>query len=184
MDARDFLSQILQTQKREGRAAVRSASEGSAWEALVGFYNAVSWTERNMLILLAVLALYACIVVRENVRADKSVNLQIVLFLTTCGSIWVAQYGNAFFAKHWRAWGWTQNYFDKSGVFVSSVYCAPLCLLAFMQLILSLREAVTLMIVVKRRDLKQKFSESKAAEKAAAASEASGVEPRDGKKNA
>lgn len=168
MDLSGFVSTLLKTQRREGRAAVYSASEGSAWEALMGFINAVNWRERNILLLFSSLFIYACVVVREHVRAKKSVNLQIALFLMTCGGIWVAQFGNAFFAKNWRAWGWSQNYFDKNGVFVSSVYCAPLCLLAFVQLIFSLREAVGLMIEVKRKDLRRKFRESKAAEKAVA----------------
>lgn len=179
MDLSDFVSTLLKTQKREGRAQVHSASEGSACEALVGFVNAVNWRERNMLLLLSFLLVYAFVVVREHVRAKKSVNLQIALFLVTCGGIWVAQYGNAFFAKNWRAWGWSQNYFDKNGVFAASVYCAPLCLLAFVQLIFSLREAVGLMIEVKRKDLKRKYREGKAAEKAEAERASGGVHAAD-----
>lgn len=161
MSMQDMLDKIM----RGNAKTARLASEGSAWEALVGFYHAVNWGERNLLIYYALLLAYVVAVV----RARKSANAQLALFLVTCGGVWAAGAGNRFFALRWRALGWTQNYFDKNGVFVASVYCAPLLLLAFAQLLYSLREAVGLMVKVKRADLKRKYKEGLAADKADAA---------------
>ncbi len=150
-----MLSKIL-----AGSRTVRPASEGTAWEALLGFYHAVNWGERNMLALYAGLGAYATAVVLTR----RAPNAQLALFLGTCAAIYGASAGNAFFAARWRAWGWSQNYFDKSGVFVASVYCAPLLVLAFAQLLYALREAVSMMVTLKRADLRRKYREAKAAE--------------------
>ena len=111
----------------------RMRRETSAFEALMGFIHAINWKERNMLILYAFFFFYTILIVTTR----KNINVRLGLFLTTCGLVYSAQWINGFFAHNdrWMALGWTQFYFDKNGVFVSSVFCAPLLLIAFVQLV-------------------------------------------------
>lgn len=67
------------------------------------------------------------IAVRRNNTA------QMVVLTATCALVYSSQYANSYAAVHWRALGFTQNYFDEQGVFVSFVFSAPLLVLAFCQ---------------------------------------------------
>jgi hypothetical protein len=109
----------------------RKQREISAYEAFMGFVHAINWRERNMIAMYVFFALYILLIIASR----KNVTARHALFLTTCGAIYAAQYINAFFADRWREWGWSQFYFDKNGIFVSSVYSAPLCIIVFGQLV-------------------------------------------------
>ena len=67
------------------------------------------------------------IAVRHNNTA------QMVLLTAICALVYSTQYVNGFAATHWRALGFTQNYFDPHGVFFSFVFSGPLLLLALFQ---------------------------------------------------
>ena len=53
-------------------------------------------------------------------------NFQLGLFLAICAAVYAAQFLNAYGASHWERLGFTQNYFDERGVFISFAYSLPL----------------------------------------------------------
>ena len=67
---------------------------------------------------------------------------------------------NDFASLHWDSFA-TQNYFDKRGVFIGIMFCAPLFMNCFMMLILSVREASSLLIEVKTMEIKRKREAAK-----------------------
>lgn len=84
--------------------------------------------------IVGILTLHA-VVLATVVLTRRIPNLQIALLLWICGMVFLAQYINPFGAQHWRALGFTQNYFDERGVFISAVYSAPLLLIAGGQMV-------------------------------------------------
>jgi hypothetical protein len=115
----------------KGNRAIRTGRDISLYETLMGFYHAVRWEEPWVRGLLCAHVLYAALVVATRRHA----NLQFALFLVTCGAVYAAQPLNGYLHRNWRALGFTQDYFDPRGVFLSCLYSAPLLLLAFAQLV-------------------------------------------------
>ena len=76
------------------------------------------------------------------------------------GTVYAAEFLNRQAAAHWQEFA-GQNYFDKHGVFVSLVFCAPLLAAAFVILINALRATSRLLIEVKKRELKSKAAKKK-----------------------
>jgi hypothetical protein len=76
----------------------------------------------------ALLALYAFHLIWMLLcfRLRSWPNAHFVLFLATCGAVYGAQYINIYLAQHWRRVGFSQNYFDARGVWISVCYSAPL----------------------------------------------------------
>lgn len=66
-----------------------------------------------------------------------------------------AEVFNQYGSSHWEKFA-TQDYFDKNGVFISLMLSAPLLLIAFIDLIVLLRESKNLLIEVKTLQLKAK----------------------------
>jgi len=62
---------------------------------------------------------------------------QFCLFLGVCGAVYCAPVINRSLGAQWRELGFTQNYFDARGVFISAVYSGPLLLIAFVQMVRS-----------------------------------------------
>lgn len=83
--------------------------------------------------MLGALLVYAVIVWSLRSRP----NAQLVCFLATCAAVWAAAPLNTLLAANWRRVGFTQDYFDTQGVFISIMYSAPLMLIAFVQLVSS-----------------------------------------------
>jgi hypothetical protein len=65
----------------------------------------------------------------------KSPNAQLSLFLLICGVVYSAEWVNGYLGQHWKELGWTQNYFDQRGVFITIVFCVPLLLIAAAQMV-------------------------------------------------
>lgn len=61
---------------------------------------------------------------------------------------------NGLGARNWERFA-TQNYFDKRGIFVGIMLCAPLLLDSLMMLLFFLSEASTLLVQVKKQELKR-----------------------------
>ena len=78
------------------------------------------------------------------------------------GTVYAAEWINRQAAAHWQEFA-GQNYFDKRGVFISLVFCAPLLAAAFAILINALHAASRLLIEVKKRELKAKAGKKSAA---------------------
>ena len=61
-------------------------------------------------------------------------NLQIALFVAICATVYCAEYINTYCRNNWQSLA-TQNYFDTNGIFVSTVFSAPLLLLILFQMV-------------------------------------------------
>jgi len=62
---------------------------------------------------------------------------------------------NGYAARNWESFA-TQNYFDRGGIFVGIMLCGPLLINCFIMLTMLIREASSLLIEVKRMELKKK----------------------------
>ena len=124
---------------RDGAAkGVRAGRDISAYEAFMGFYHAVTWSDPGVAAILCFHILYA---IACSAACWLPVEAQGAMFLLTCGLVYAASSINAYLAHtegrvpRWSTHGFTQNYFDKQGVFMAHVYCAPLLLIAFAQMV-------------------------------------------------
>ena len=176
-----FLQQLFKDSRK-----MRKGADTTAYEALMGFYHAVAWRDPGVMALLAFPVAYGlvCLALRNHPT------VHIALFLLTCGLSYSAAPVNAFLGARWRDFGFSQNYFDKHGVFMSSLFCAPLLLIAFAQMVrgesaaaaaarckhpphsqprsfspspqlFSLVVSCRLLVTVKRAELKQKYRDQK-----------------------
>jgi hypothetical protein len=66
-----------------------------------------------------------------------------------------AEQFNALGAQHWKMFA-TQDYFDSRGIFVGIMLCGPLLLDCLLMLFRFLREASTLLVQVKKEELRHK----------------------------
>ena len=66
-----------------------------------------------------------------------------------------AEWLNLLGEEHWESFA-NQDYFDKRGVFIGIMLCAPLLLDSLMMLLFFMKEASTLLVHVKRNEIKQK----------------------------
>jgi hypothetical protein len=75
-------------------------------------------------------------------------NVQIGLFVTIMTSIYMAERLNTLAAANWESFS-TQNYFDRQGVFISTLWSTPLLLIGTVMLFQSLYNASSLLIQVR-----------------------------------
>lgn len=75
--------------------------------------------------IVSLLAVHAAIALLALLTRRKP-NVQAAMFLVVCGAVYSAQYLNGALARRWRELGFTQDYFDDRGVFISFVYSLPL----------------------------------------------------------
>jgi hypothetical protein len=87
--------------------------------------------------------------------------LQMALLVAVLGAVYGAERLNSLAAERWRDFA-TQNYFDDHGVFVAVLYCAPLLFAAFFILINALRGAASMLVTVKRQELRHNACARKA----------------------
>ena len=126
LDTDAILKQLL-----AGNRAIRKGPEITFYESAMGFYHAVRWTEPWVAGLLCAHLLYACVLFLSR----RNANLQLCLLFCTCGLVYAAQPLNGYLHAHWRQLGFTQDYFDPRGVFMSCLYSTPLLLMAFAQMV-------------------------------------------------
>ena len=80
--------------------------------------------------------------------------------------MYCAEWINTYGANNWQSFA-TQNYFDKNGVFVSVVFSGPMLAASMFLLLNALRSASSLLVEVKREELKHTARKRKAAAKQA-----------------
>ncbi|GLD99162.1 hypothetical protein PINS_up007880 [Pythium insidiosum] len=119
---------------------------------MVKWYEIVDWTEPLIVGLLAmhVVLLATVILTRHHYK------LQFALFLTIMLLLFVTERLNAWAREHWRLFA-TQQYFDQRGVFMGIFYAAPLLAIGFVQLLLTMKSLVSMLIVVKRAEFRQQL---------------------------
>jgi hypothetical protein len=118
------------------------------------FRYAITWSEPFVLGLIAfqvVMLLLTLWVSRKN----QSLAPRVILMLLILGLVRLAERWNELGARHWRSFA-TQNYFDRRGIFVSIMLCAPLLFDSLIMMILFLREASQLLVEVKAAQIKRK----------------------------
>jgi hypothetical protein len=74
--------------------------------------------------------------------------------------VYFAETINKWANDHWKEFA-TKNYFDSAGAFISLVFSGPMVLNALMILILFVIKLSSLLIKVKRMELKQKIQQQK-----------------------
>lgn len=80
---------------------------------------------------------------------------RITVLLTIGVLVRSSEMMNAYAARNWQSFA-SQNYFDRGGIFFGVFVCAPLLLDCFIMLTLLIREASSLLIEVKRLEMKKK----------------------------
>ena len=118
---------------------------------MMGFAHAIDWTERWLIGLGAFHFLVLLLVVALRHSQDA----QMVMLVTILSLVYSAEWLNGLAGRHWQGFA-GQNYFDKRGVFVSVMFSAPLLSAAFFVLLNALRAASSLLIKVKRKELRAK----------------------------
>ncbi|KAG2423228.1 hypothetical protein HXX76_015485 [Chlamydomonas incerta] len=129
-----------------------------------GFIHAVDWREPWII---GVLVFHA-VMLLAALTTRKSGLVQGTLFLIAAATVWGSERLNALGAEHWESFA-GQNYFDRTGVFMSAVVSGPLLLVMFIVLINYLINCSNMLVEAKRRELKFKARQRAAAEKKAAA---------------
>jgi hypothetical protein len=135
-------------------------------ENVQAFGAAVDWSETWIQCLLALQ-----VIVFVSVIALRHVfELQVFLFAMICILVFSAEYINAFAQEHWKEFA-GQDYFDKRGVFTSTLLSGPLLISGFTLMICTLFVSADLLVKVKRTELmhKQRAKSKKAKEGTAVA---------------
>ena len=92
---------------------------------------------------------YSCGLVPLSVQVLTRHNntVQIGLFVSIMASVYMAERLNTFAAANWESFS-TQNYFDKRGVFISTLWSTPLLLIGTVMLFQNLYNSASLLIQV------------------------------------
>lgn len=100
------------------------------WEQFQAFLAAVNWNEKLIVGLLCFhLTLFLIFIFFR-----RNLDVQMVLFLVISVLVYFSENVNRWGSAHWRDFA-TQNYFDKSGVFMGIFFAAPMLLIATAQLV-------------------------------------------------
>ncbi|CAO3695091.1 unnamed protein product [Rhizopus stolonifer] len=142
----EIVNNILQT--------LKTSSNNSTGQTLA-FFNAIDWSERWIQSLLAFHIV--CFIILLYTR-NRSNGLSIYFFVLL-GLAALTQPLNSLGMTYWKLFS-KAPYFEKSGIFIVSVYAAPLLINAFFTLIFILKSTISLMIVAKRKQLQQKVKKS------------------------
>lgn len=114
-------------------------------ESIQAFSAAITWGEPFIQCLLAfhiivILTTYATIK-----KGDMYLQMGLMLFLGAI--VRCAEKLNQMGNSRWRDFA-TQNYFDKNGIFMGIMICAPLLMVCFVMLVSLIREAKGLLVDV------------------------------------
>ena len=129
-------------------------------EHLQAFRAAIDWTEPLIVgLLIFQLVMFACTVMVIK-RSGTASRLGLLVFIAIV--VRLAERINAYAGARWEDIA-TQNYFDTNGIFVLIFLAVPLVLDCVVMLVSFMREASSLLVEVKTRELKEKGREKKAA---------------------
>jgi hypothetical protein len=125
------------------------------------FRSAITWSETFILSLIAfqITMFFLCLWVA---RKDRGLTPRITFMVFVGGLVRSAEWLNSWGNRNWESFS-TQDYFDKRGIFVGIMVCAPLLVDCFIMLFMFLREASQLLVSVKR----EQFSRQRKGEKEA-----------------
>mmetsp|Transcript_50139 Transcript_50139/g.76243 ORF Transcript_50139/g.76243 Transcript_50139/m.76243 type:complete len:246 (-) Transcript_50139:194-931(-) len=118
------------------------------------FRSAIRWTEPFVLCLLGfqIFMFLACLWAS---RKDRGITPRIIILVAIGVLVRSAERLNTLAAQNWDSIA-TQNYFDRRGIFVGIMLCAPLLLDCMVMLFMFLKEASQLLVQVKKQEMAQK----------------------------
>ncbi|CAI5719329.1 unnamed protein product [Hyaloperonospora brassicae] len=123
---------------------------------MVKWYEAVEWTEPLIVGLLCFhVALFAALWLTR-----KRLSVQCVLFAVVIALLLITEALNKWARTHWRLVA-SQRYFDEQGVFMGIFYAGPLLVAGFFQLMLSMKQMVDMVVIVKRVEHRQQLKAKK-----------------------
>ncbi|CEG44483.1 Transmembrane protein 18 [Plasmopara halstedii] len=123
---------------------------------MIKWYEAVNWTEPLIISLLTfhVVLMATLWLTRKKLSIQFALFVLIILMATGTETI------NKWARENWRIFA-TQPYFDEQGVFMGIFYAGPLLASGFFQLILSMKNMVDMIVIVKKAEYRQQLMAKK-----------------------
>jgi len=153
-DAEDFGSPLM-GMADSVISDIMSTQQGpqSPMEHIQAFSSAITWEEPFIMLLLLfhLIALVTAIVLTR--RGELYSRMGLMVFLGAI--VRLAEWINSIGASRWRDFA-TQNYFDKNGIFIGLMLCAPLLFVCFGILLSMVSEASGLLVGIKNMKSEQK----------------------------
>ncbi|CAN6350913.1 unnamed protein product [Urochloa humidicola] len=137
------LVQALSSELRRGM--------GPAADNLRAFVRAVDWTEPWLMCLMA----FHAILLLTAVGFRRNANFQLMLLFLAYSGVYMAEKMNRYLGEHWKSFA-SQNYFDRSGVFISVIWSGPLIFISIVSVVSSLIALCRLMVKWKRAELRHR----------------------------
>mmetsp|Transcript_40516 Transcript_40516/g.41345 ORF Transcript_40516/g.41345 Transcript_40516/m.41345 type:complete len:175 (-) Transcript_40516:138-662(-) len=123
------------------------------WQA---FSSAIDWNENWIRGLLAFHVI--CFIVAVGFR--RNIHVQTFLFLFISALVFLSERINSYCAQNWRLFS-KQNYFDKKGIFSGIFFSGPLLAICFFQLVSTLLQASSALVIAKRYELREHLKKEK-----------------------
>lgn len=120
-------------------------------DIVMGFVNAVDWTERWIASLLA----FHVLLIILALTTRRVTSLQFIIFCLASGVTYMGETLNRLGSKHWEMFS-SQDYFDQRGVFFTAVVSCPLLFTTLIVLINYLITCSQLLVQAKRKELAYK----------------------------
>jgi len=121
-------------------------------ENLEAFKAAITWSDPFIISLLCFHAIVIATAVKVSRSSSDIIRLSFLFFIS--GLVHSAEKLNNYGQQHWESIA-SQDYFDKNGVFIGIMLCAPLLMICLILMILYIREASNLLVEVKTMRIKQ-----------------------------
>ena len=131
----------------------------SLQEIVYGFYYAVDWSQYW---LRGLFVFYAILLILIFLSRDI-LSVQVILFLGICSAVFLTEKLNTVLHEHWQEFA-DQDYFDESGVFLCTIYSAPLLIIGFIQVVVLLIDVSRLLIRAKRAEIRHNNSKKRIAQ--------------------
>ncbi|KAE8100294.1 hypothetical protein FH972_018205 [Carpinus fangiana] len=138
------MADLVQKFSAELRSGLRPALDN-----FLGFFHAIDWKEPWLACLMG----FHVVLLLLTILSRKNVNFQMFLFLLALAGVYFAENLNRFLGQNWKSFA-RQNYFDLSGVFLSTLWSGPLLVIAVIILVNTLLSLCHLIVRWKRAELK------------------------------
>ncbi|XP_059452932.1 uncharacterized protein LOC132183598 [Corylus avellana] len=137
------MADLVQKFSAELRSGLRPALDN-----FLGFFHAIDWKEPWLACLMG----FHIVLLLLTILSRKNVNFQMFLFLLALAGVYFAENLNRFLGQNWKSFA-GQNYFDPSGVFLSTLWSGPLLVIAIIILVNTLLSLCHLIVRWKRAEL-------------------------------
>jgi hypothetical protein len=137
-----------------GNIMVGNVGPQTPLEHFHAFRSAIRWSEKFIIGLMTFqfIMFLLCLFVS---RRDRGLTPRVCVLVFIGAVVRSAEWLNSLGAKYWERFA-TQDYFDKRGIFVAIMLSGPLLLDSLMMLFMFVSEASSLLIRVKKAEIKQK----------------------------